>query len=419
MELLLGLAGLLALSAALLPKLVTNRPLSMPLVLLVLGVVIGLLPLPAPYGQVWGNPLPHLGALQVVTEFGLIIALVGTGLNTDRKLGWHSWNSTWRLLLFAMPLFIGVVFLLGHWLLALPAAAALVLAAALAPTDPVLASDVSVPEPHAEKELTSGNEVRFTLTTEAGLNDGLAMPFIMLAILLAGADGLPGLGEVSVEVLLPLPVGVAIGVVLGWLLGRLIFDTRSDEVRLSEYSDGLVVLVLAFLPFAAAELVQGNGFLAVFAAAVTLRARERSHGYHAVLHDFGDQLERLFVAVALLALGVAIGDGLLVGLRPVEVLLAVVAVFVVRPLTSLVSLIGAPPGRRGSLAISFFGVRGIGTLFYVVYALAHGDFPVPDVIWRVAAVAVAVSVLVHGVTAEPAMRRLERLGAQGRRRRIA
>ncbi|UJW29325.1 cation:proton antiporter [Saccharothrix sp. AJ9571] len=315
----------------------------------------------------------------------MVIALVGTGLNTDRKLGWHAWNSTWRLLLFAMPLFIGVVFLLGHWLLALPAAAALVLAAALAPTDPVLASDVSVPEPHADKELTSGNEVRFTLTTEAGLNDGLAMPFIML----------------------------------GWLLGRLIFDTRSDEVRLSEYSDGLVVLVLAFLPFVAAELVQGNGFLAVFAAAVTLRARERSHGYHAVLHGFGDQLERLFVAVALLALGVAIGDGLLAGLRPVEVLLAVVAVFVVRPLTSLVSLIGAPPGKRGSLAISFFGVRGIGTLFYVVYALAHGDFPVPDVIWRVAAVAVAVSVLVHGITAEPAMRRLERLGAQGRRRRIA
>ncbi|MBN6041915.1 sodium:proton antiporter [Amycolatopsis sp. 195334CR] len=413
MELLLGLAGLLALAAALLPKLTSNRPLSMPLVLLLLGVVVGLLPLPAPYGQVWANPVPHLGALQVITEFGLIIALVGAGLNSDRVLGWRSWNSTWRLLLVAMPLFIGVVFLLGQWLLALPVAAALALAAALAPTDPVLASDVGVPEPHAGSELAAGNEVRFTLTTEAGLNDGLAMPFVMLAVLLAG--GLPGPGKLAVELLLPLPVGVAVGVAIGLLLGRLIFRAESDQVRLSEYSDGMVVLAMAFLPFAAAELLQGNGFLAVFAAAVTLRARERSHGYHAVLHEFGDQLERLFVAVALLGLGVAIGDGLLSGLRPLEFVLAAVAVFVVRPLTGLLSLFGAPPGRRGAAAISFFGVRGIGTLFYVTYALAHGDFPLPDVIWRVAALAVALSVVVHGITAEPAMRRLERLGAQGRR----
>lgn len=415
MELMLGLAGLLALAAALLPKLTSDRPLSMPLVLLLLGVVVGLLPLPEPYGQVWANPVPHLGSLQVITELGMVIALVGAGLNSDRVLGWKSWNSTWRLLLLAMPLFIGVVFLLGQWLLALPVAAALALAAALAPTDPVLASDVGVPEPHAGSELAAGNEVRFTLTTEAGLNDGLAMPFVMLAVLLASAEGLPGPGELSVELLLPLPVGVAIGVAIGLLLGRLIFRANSDQVRLSEYSDGMVVLAMAFLPFAAAELVEGNGFLAVFAAAVTLRARERSHGYHAVLHEFGDQLERLFVAVALLGLGVAIGDGLLSGLRPLEIVLAAVAVFVVRPLTGLLSLLGAPPGRRGALAISFFGVRGIGTLFYVTYALGHGDFPVPDVIWRVAALAVALSVLVHGVTAEPAMRRLEHLGAQGRR----
>ncbi|WP_153037089.1 cation:proton antiporter [Amycolatopsis sp. YIM 10] len=409
----LGLAGLLALAAALLPKLTSDRPLSMPLVLLVLGVVVGLLPLPAPYGQVWANPVPHLGALEVILEFGLIIALVGAGLNSDRVLGWRSWNSTWRLLLLAMPLFIGVVFLLGWWLLALPVAAALALAAALSPTDPVLASEVGVPEPHAESELAAGNEVRFTLTTEAGLNDGLAMPFVMLAVLLAG--GLPGPGKLSVELLLPLPVGVAVGVVLGLLLGRLMFRANSDQVRLSEYSDGMVVLAMAFLPFAAAELLHGNGFLAVFATAVTVRARERSHGYHAVLHEFGDQLERLFVAVALLGLGVAIGDGLLAGLRPLEIVLAVVAVFVVRPLTGLLSLLGAPPGRRGAVAISFFGVRGIGTLFYVTYALGHGDFPVPDVIWRVAALAVALSVLVHGITSEPAMRRLEHLGAQGRR----
>ncbi|AXB42181.1 cation:proton antiporter [Amycolatopsis albispora] len=418
MELLLGVAGLLALSAALLPKLTSNRPLSMPLVLLLLGVAVGLLPLPAPYGEVWADPVPHLGALQVVTEVGLIVALVGAGLNSERVLGWRSWNSTWRLLLVAMPLFIGVVFLLGQWLLALPVAAALALAASLAPTDPVLASEVSVPEPHAGNELASGNEVRFTLTTEAGLNDGLTMPFVMLAILLAAGE-LPGLGELTVELLLPVPVGIAIGVVLGLLLGRLIFRAGSDQVRLSEYSDGMVVLAMAFLPFAAAELVQGNGFLAVFAAAVTLRARERSHGYHAVLHEFGDQLERLFVAVALLGLGVAIGDGLLSGLRPLEFVLAAVAVFVVRPVTGLLSLLGAPPGRRGAVAISFFGVRGIGTLFYLVYALAHGDFPVPDVLWRVAALAVALSVLVHGITAEPAMRRLERLGAQGRRGKLA
>lgn len=414
MELLLGVAGLLALSAALLPKLTRGQPLSMPLVLLLLGLLIGLLPLPAPYGEVWGDPVPHLGTVQAVTELGVIISLVGAGLSSDRKLGWKSWNSTWRLLFAAMPLFILALVLLGQWLLALPLATALLLAAALAPTDPVLAADVRLPEPHPHEDLASGNEVRFTLTTEAGLNDGLAMPFVLVAVFLA-SSGLPGPGRFGLDILLPLPVGVAVGVALGWVLAKLIFRAGSEQARLSEYSDGMVVLVLAFLPFAIAELVGGNGFLAVFAAAVTLRAQERSHGYHEVLHEFGDQLEKLFVAVVLLGLGVSLGDGLLAGLRPVEAVIAVLAVFVVRPLTGLVSLFLGPPGVRGAIAVSFFGVRGVGTMFYVAYGLVHADFANAEVVWRVAALAVGLSVLVHGITAEPVMRALERRGVQGRR----
>ncbi|HEY3467613.1 MAG TPA: cation:proton antiporter [Amycolatopsis sp.] len=407
---LFGVAGLLALAAAIVPKLVADRPFSVPLVMLGAGIGLGLLPLPAPYGDGWSDPAAHLHGVESFTQLGILVALAGAGLSVDRPFGLRRWGSTWRLLALTMPLSILLVAVLGHWWLALTPGVALLLAAALAPTDPVLAGDIGVPHPDVEPELARDNEIRFTLTTEAGLNDGLTMPFVLLGLALAGSEPKLDVSWVLVDLLLPIATGVAIGVAAGWLLGWAIFRTPSDRLRLAEYADGLVLLALAFLPYALAELAHGNGFVAVFVAAVAVRTQERSHEYHGVLHAFGRQLERLFVPLALLGLGLAVGDGLLRGLRVIEVLIAVVAVLVVRPVVGWVSLLGSSAGRPASLAIAFFGVRGIGTLFYLAYALNRIPVPQQDVLWRVGAVAVAVSVLVHGILAEPAIQRIERMG---------
>lgn len=309
-----------------------------------------------------------------------------------------------------MPAMIVVVAVLGWWWLALPASAALLLGSVLAPTDPVLAGDVGVPSPDVEPGLARDNEIRFTLTTEAGLNDGLTMPFVLLALALAGQRAGVDLRWILVDLVLPVAVGVLVGLAAGWVLGWAMFRAPSSRLRLAEYADGLVLLALAFLPYAVAELVHGNGFVAVFVAAVAVRTQERSHEYHGVLHSFGRQLERLFVAIALLGLGLAIGDGLLQGITVVEVVLTVVAVLVVRPVLGWLSLLGSSAGRHASPAIAFFGVRGIGTLFYLAYALDRFPVPRPDVLWRIGALAVALSVVVHGILAEPAIRRIESLG---------
>ncbi|MEU4526184.1 cation:proton antiporter [Amycolatopsis sp. NPDC024027] len=408
---LFGVAGLLALAAAIVPKLVADRPFSVPLVMLLAGIVLGLLPLPAPYGNGWGDPAAHLDGVESFAQLGILVALAGAGLSVDRPFGLRRWGSTWRLLAITMPVSILAIAVLGYWWLALAPGVALLLAAALAPTDPVLAGDIGVPHPDVEPELARNNEIRFTLTTEAGLNDGLTMPFVVLGLALASGEPRLDLSWVLVDLLLPLVVGVVVGLVTGRLLGWAIFRTPSDRLRLAEYADGLVLLALAFVPYALAEAAHGNGFVAVFVAAVAVRTQEREHEYHGVLHAFGHQLERLFVPLALLGLGLAIGDGLLRGLQPLEVVIAVVAVLVVRPLVGWLSLLGAPsPGRPATAAIAFFGVRGIGTLYYLAYTLNRLPVPQQDVLWRVGALAVAVSVIVHGVLAEPAIQRIERMG---------
>ncbi|SDW51007.1 NhaP-type Na+/H+ or K+/H+ antiporter [Amycolatopsis xylanica] len=406
---LFGIAGLLALAAAVVPKLVAERPFSVPLVMLVAGIGLGLLPLPSPYGDSWSDPAAHLSGVELFTQLGILVALAGAGLSVDRPFGLKRWDSTWRLLGLTMPLSIVAIAALGYWWLALTPGAALLLGAVLAPTDPVLAGDVGVPAPDVEPELARDNEIRFTLTSEAGLNDGLTMPFVLLALALAGGSGMD-FADVLVDLVLPVATGVVIGLAGGRALGWAMFRTPSDRLRLAEYADGLVLLALAFLPYAVAELCHGNGFVAVFVAAIVVRAQERSHDYHGVLHAFGHQLERLFVPLALLGLGLALGDGLLRGLRPVEVVIAVVAVLVVRPVLGWLSLIGSSAGGRASAAIAFFGVRGIGTLYYLAYALSRADVDGQDALWRIGALAVAISVLVHGILAEPAILRIERAG---------
>ncbi|MGH3330877.1 MAG: cation:proton antiporter [Nocardioidaceae bacterium] len=422
------LVGGSLLLAAVLPYALRRAALSAPMVLLLVGALVGLLPLPE---GVDFSPLANRSFVEHLTELCVIIALMGVGLALDRPLEWRSfdtwrrWGATWRLLAIAMPLCIGSVALLGWWALGLGPAAAMLLGAALAPTDPVLASDVQVEGPTAadesEQEIDESDEVRFALTSEAGLNDGLAFPFVYAAIFMAtlGPASEWALRWFGWELVGKSLVGALLGTAVGWLLAKAAFRAPRPSLRLAETGEPLLALAAVLLSYGVAEVAGGYGFLAVFACAMTLRSAERGHYYHVHMHQAIERLERLFTLVVLLLLGVALTNGLLAHLTWQAAAISLLLVFVVRPLTGLLALtIGWSRRKdrvgehvlqpRERVVTAFFGVRGVGSLFYVAYATGQADFDQPRLLWSTVAFTITLSVLVHGVTATPVMRWLER-----------
>ncbi|MFI6226759.1 cation:proton antiporter [Micromonospora echinospora] len=398
--------GVGALLAGILPRMLERRPLSMPIAFLGLGMLIFLLPtgLPVP------DPLAYPAVATHLTEVGVIVALMGAGLKIDRPFSWRRWSSTWRLLAIAMPLCIAAVALLGWWWAGLVPATALLLGAALAPTDPVLAADVQVGEPTDVED--SEDEVRFALTSEAGLNDGLAFPFVYAAIAIASTSLAPAdwlTGWLTVDLLWKVTAGVAGGLLVGWLLGKLFFRAPS-ELRLARHAEGFLALAATFLAYGLVEVIGGYGFLAVFMAARAIRSAERTHEFHAVLHDFAEQVERLLTVLLLLLFGGAVVGGLLAPLTWPAALVGLALIFVVRPLVGWLSLRGAPGRPAEHWVIASFGIRGVGSFYYLAYASTKADFPQADLVWATAGLVVIVSVVVHGVAATPVMQVLDRAG---------
>jgi NhaP-type Na+/H+ or K+/H+ antiporter len=331
---------------------------------------------------------------------------MGAGLKIDRPLSRRGWMSTWRLLAVAMPVTIAAMALLGWWWAGLVPATALLLGAALAPTDPVLAGDVQVGEPTDEED--SEDEVRFALTSEAGLNDGLAFPFVYAAIGMASVAGLGWFGEWALQdVVYKGIAGVVGGLVVGKLLGKLFFRARKEELRLSRHSEGFLALAATFLAYGLVEVIGGYGFLAVFVAARAIRAAERSHDYHQVLHNFAEQTERLLTVLLLLLLGGAVVGGLLAPLTWEAAAAGLALIFVIRPLTGFLSLRGAPGRTAEHWVIAAFGIRGIGSFYYLSYAMTHASFPGADLVWATVGFVVLVSVVLHGIAATPVMRLLD------------
>ncbi|MDG9706246.1 cation:proton antiporter [Streptomyces sp. DH37] len=407
--------GVGALAAAVLPRVVAGRrPLSLPLVFLLCGIGVYLLPLPLPAV----DPVDDRLLAEHATEICVIISLMGAGLALNRPVGLRRWGATWRLLGVTMPLTVVSTALVAWWLLDWPPAAALLLAAVLAPTDPVLASEVQVGEPTEDEH--DEDEVRFALTSEAGLNDGLAFPLTYAAVALAAAAGAgwsaDWVGSWALEDLAyKCVVGVLGGLLVGRLLGWLFFRTRSKVLRLSHHREGFVALGATFLSYGVTELAGGYGFLAVFTTACAIRAAERAHGYHNVLHDFVEQVERLFTAVLLFLLGAFVALGGLAPLTWRGVAAALVVLLVLRPVWGWVGLLGSRMEHRERWVVAGYGIRGIGSLYYLAYALGEHDFPVPEQeLWAVVTFTVLASVVLHGVTAGPVIDRLDRLrGAEG------
>ena len=422
------LLGLSLLLATVLPQATRRIALSPPMVLVAVGMLIGLLPLA---DDVSLEPQDHRDLVTHLTELTILVSLMGVGLAIDRTLDLRSWRSirmwspVWRLLLVTMPLTIAGTALLGWWVAGLAPAVALLLGAVLAPTDPVLASDVQVGEPLTEdiddpddeEAPKEDDDIRFSLTAEAGLNDGLAFPFVHLALLLlaGGFTAVDAGAWVGWYVVGRVALGLAVGLAAGWVLGRQAFHSRSDKLRLADRGEPLLALAALLAAYGAAELVGGYGFLAVFACAMRLRASERGHSYQRAMHGVVDRLERLMTLLVLLVLGMAMTRGLLEHLDWRGVVVALALVLVVRPLTGWAALALLPRDepldggldRGETVAVAFFGVRGVGSLYYLAYAAAHEQLPGESWLWSTVAFTVIVSVLLHGVTATPAMARLD------------
>ncbi|EYR64587.1 cation transporter [Actinotalea ferrariae CF5-4] len=405
--------GLATLAAAVLPWALRRAPVSWPIVFLGAGATaFALLPqLPDP------DPVRYESVAVHLTEICVIVSLMGAGLALNRPFSFRTWGTTWRLLAITMPLTMLAAGLLGWWALGLGAAGAVLLAAVLAPTDPVLATDVQVNRPLVD-EGAEDDQARFALTSEAGLNDGLAFPFTYAAIAISLAGVAPGgwlVEWVLLDVLWRLTLGVLGGLAVGWLLGRLFFSGVPAAKRLTENLQGFVALAAVFLAYGATELAEGYGFVAVFVAAATLRSTERGHPHHEVMHSFVEQIERLLTVAVLVLLGGAVARGLLAPLGWVEVGVAALFLLVVRPVAGWIGLTGSSTGPRERAVVAFFGVRGVGSLYYVAYALHEGDFTMDaERLWAVVGLVVVASVVLHGVAATPAMAWLD-----GTRRRLA
>lgn len=340
---------------------------------------------------------------EVISEVCVVAGLFGVGLRIDRLSSRRLWEPTIRLLVIAMPLCIAAVAVLGWAFAGMTMAGSLLLAAVLAPTDPVLAGDVQVGAPLEGGE----HPVRFSLTTEAGLNDGLAFPFVYLALAVAAAGGFTT-SAVSewlwIDVAYRVLVGLACGAFLGWLLGKLLFSWPSRN-PLADTESGVIALAGVLAVYGITELVEGYGFIAAFVSGLTLRRQESEHHFHTQLHDFSQAIEHALTAVLLVAFGAAL-PALLPALTWQGAAIGAALLFLIRPLVGWLALIGTMERHRERAVVAFYGVRGIGSIYYLAYAGSHAELTNEAELWAVVAFTILLSTVVHGFTAGMAVERV-------------
>lgn len=415
-----SLLTIMALSGSVLKRV----PLSSSLIYLAVGVLIG----PAGLGLLVIDPLDEFSVLflERFSETVVVLSLFATGLKMRLPLRDKLWWLPLRLALISMTLTVGFVTLIGVYLLGLPLGAAVLLGAILAPTDPVLAGDVKV-------ESTSDNDrLRFSLTGEAGFNDGTAFPFVMLGL---GLLGLRELGEygwrwIAIDVFWAVLAGLAVGAVLGVLTGRLVIylrQTHKEAVGLDDF----LALGLVFLAYGLALAIHAYAFLAAFAAGYALRAVERhfsgeeaseeafAAAEHAEAEEAAVDEEKAPAYMASAVLGFTeqferigtVGMVVLIGAilyflswSPVALWFVALMFFVVRPLSVGLGLLGSSSAHVQRNLMAWFGIRGIGSVYYLMYAANHG-LP-EDIAIRLlylTLITIAASAALHGSSVTPLM----------------
>lgn len=409
--LLLLLAGIALLGTFIIPTLIRNRLVSLPIIYVAFGFAVFQLPLDLPLMNPEDARLDRQ-LMEYITEFIVIVSLAATGLKLDRRPSLKNWSAGIYLLGIAMPLTIASVAFLGWWWVGLAPASAILLGAVLAPTDPVLAANVQVGPPNDD---VPEDDVRFGLTLEAGLNDGLAFPFVYLAIALVGAESV--VDAIVTWAWWDFGYRIAMGTIMGVVLGRSMnyifykFKERISAVRDTEIESGFFVLAAVLLTYALTELVEGYGFLAVFVASVASRQGTRDDESRAAEvrnYEAADQVEQAILGIFLIAFGGIIGTGGLNDLTLPGALVGVLLIILIRPLSGLLSFLPSKLPWVEKVAISYFGIRGVGSLYYLAYAHNSEAFPEIDDVWSIVNFTMLVSIFLHGLSVNPFMRWVDR-----------
>ncbi len=414
-KILLLAIGLAILAATYLPKFLSSVPVSMPMVVMGLGVLVSLFSLGIDPDFMYSKTK----LLESVTEIAVLIALMEAGVKIDRIFSWKQWRITWRLLAITMPITILLVGITGWWIGGLVSATALLLGAVIAPSDPVLASDIQVGGPNlGAKDEESGkeeselqkeeDEVRFSLTSEAGLNDGLAFPFTYLAVFIAGS----GFSQEMVwswfatHVIYKIGIGLAFGYFGGRLAGKYLLSipVYSDHSRAIS---GLASLALTLLLYGITELFSGYGFIAVFVGALALRKFDPDHLQHAHLHSFIEITQRIMTSCMILAFGIILGLGFFANVTSDEILITILIVFLIRPVAGVLGLVGSKLPKKEIWAISFLGLRGIGSLYYFYYAINNQQFEGQKSVLNIVMLTILFSIVIHGLMAPLIMKHLD------------
>lgn len=386
--------GLLLLAVTLGSGWIGRLPLSYALIYLVVGIVL------SPYGFNLVRARPDTALLERLTEFVVLISLFSCGLKMNRPLKAWAWNSTIRLIGFLMPISIFAIAAIGHFFLQLEWGVGILLGAILAPTDPVLASEVQLDDPQDRDEL------RFGLTSEGGLNDALAFPFVYFGLhWLEDNNWQNWFGRwVTVDLVWAIAAGLLVGI--GVAKGVCWLEQHSAKRKaVDELMEDFVALSTILLSYSIAELARGYGFLAVFVAGVVMYNSCLSDERSASRLRFMERLEKLTEIGIILLLGSLLRIEPMLKFAAPGLLIAGSLLFVIRPLGAWVSTMGSPVHPATRLLFGWFGIRGVGSLYYLSYSLGHGlQDGTGELIAWVTVITVTISVTLHGVSSTPLMR---------------
>jgi NhaP-type Na+/H+ or K+/H+ antiporter len=399
-NLMLIAAGIIALLAAVIPVIFEKRHITPPIIYLIIGIVGYFI-----YTKNTFEPLENLELIKRVTEFVLLVALTNAGLKIKNTFKWQTWKYSIRLLVIAMPLTIVATSYLGWWILGFAPATAMLFGALISPTDPVLASELQTSQPSKDDTST----IKLGLTSEAGMNDGLAFPFTYFAILAAtkGLDYQNWIGQWLLhDVIIKMAIGVTVGFASGWLLLKIVQLLASKD-ELTKISRGILSLALTLLPYALTETIGGYGFVAVFIGACIFSRNAVEDEHMDSLHDFNEELEGLVVALLFIATGIYIAANyqMLIDIQIMGV--ALLMVLVVRPVAGYISLIKTDLIPFQKLVLSFYGMRGIGSIFYLAYALTAASFTDSEKLLQVTMVTIFFSILIHGFSSRTIQKKIQ------------
>ncbi len=391
--------GLLLLAVTLGSGWISRLPLSYALIYLVVGIFLG------PYGVQLIQLRPDAEFLERLTEFVVIVSVFGCGLRMNRPLKLWAWKTTGRLIGFLMPISIFAIAAICHWLIGMDWSAAILLGAILAPTDPVLASEVQL------ADVEDQDELRFGLTSEGGLNDALAFPFVYFGIYWLKDSNWENWFKQWVVV--DLLWAIASGIVMGIVVAKVVvwIDQQVQRFRqVDDLMEDFVALSTILLTYSLTELVNGYGFLAVFVAGVVVQG---SYYYDQEKHlaqlEFTERIEKLLEVGTILLLGSLLLMNPIINYSGQALLVAGLLLFVIRPVGVWISMLGSRIPAPTRWLFGWFGIRGVGSLYYLCYAFSKGlkGETAEQIAW-ITYLTVIISVVLHGISSTPLMNWYER-----------